>query len=85
MGKIRRRANLSLEDKIQILMRIKLGFKDRTIAEEFKCSRVRITQLRLYESEKIEAEFTRKKAAKSILTMIDSLLVEDEENEENSG
>ena len=49
--------HLTLEQKMQIILRIKLGYTDRQIASEFNKSRSRITQIKLYEQEEIQEEW----------------------------
>lgn len=75
-----RGSNLTLHQKIQILMRIRLKIKDLDIAREFGISRSRVTQIRLYELGKIEAEYIKKNSTSQLLKMLDKLVEEDEEN-----
>ena len=72
--------NLTLDKKVQILLRIRLKIPDLEIAKEFGISRSRVTQIRLYELEKIETEYMKKNSTSQLLKMLDKLVAE--ENEE---
>ena len=67
-------SHLTIEQKMQIVLRIKMGQKDRQIANEFHKSRSRITQIRLYEIEEIEAEYRKKKMLQPILEAVDKMV-----------
>ena len=49
--------HLTLQQKMQIILRIKMGYTDRQIATEFHKSRSRITQIKLYEQDDIQEEW----------------------------
>ena len=72
--------NLSLQQKVQIILRIRLKIKDLEIANEFGISRSRVTQIRLYEQDIIEDEYMKKNSTSQVLKMLDKLVVGDEEN-----
>ena len=76
----RKNRGLSLQKRVQILMRIRLKIKDVEIAREFKISRSRVTQIRLYEMDKIETEYMKKHTNSKLLLMLDKLVENDEEN-----
>ena len=69
---------------MQIILRISLKIPDREIAREFHVSRSRITQIRLYEMEKIRAEYATKNTKTEVIKMLDKFIEEDEKNGENS-
>ena len=72
--------NLTLQQKVQIILRIRLKIKDLEIANEFGISRSRVTQIRLYEQDIIEDEYMKKNSTSQVLKMLDKLVVGDEEN-----
>ena len=78
------RKHLNLEQKMQIILRITLNIPDREIANEFHVSRSRITQIRLYEIEKIRAEYQQKYNKTELVKMLDNLVKEDAKNGEDS-
>ena len=73
-GGKRMNSHLTIEQKMQIVLRIKMGQKDRQIANEFHKSWSRITQIRLYEIEEIEAEYRKKKMLQQILEAVDKMV-----------
>lgn len=79
MGYGTRGSNLTLGQKVQIILRIRLKVKDKEIAKEFGITRARVTQIRLYEQKKIEAEYLKKNTTTQLLKMLDKLVEEDEE------
>jgi len=70
--------NLTLKQKVQIILRIRLKMKDKEIASEFGVTRSRITQIRLYEQAEIETQYIKKNASSQVLKMLDRLVDEDE-------
>jgi transcriptional regulator len=67
-------SHLTIEQKMQICLRIKMGQKDREIAREFHKSRSRITQIRLYEMRHIESEYRKKKMLKPMFEAVDKMI-----------